>query len=131
MNNSSTISPVRQDRDNPSRLRPESVVLIVAVVCSAGLVWGIVDANWVLVATEIPAVLALIAVAALGRARSSGREHAIVASGIGVACAVELWIATVVFDARGMQLAVIVAVSTAVTAAAGAVYWLYRRSFSP
>jgi len=48
-------------------------------------------------------------------------------SGIGLLCAVELWLATVVFDVQGLKLAVIVAASTGTTGALVVGYWLFRR----
>lgn len=109
---------------------PSTIVLIVAASCLLGLLWGVFDSNWVLVATELPAVVALVGVWAFARANESGHRVALIASAIGALCAVELWIATAVLDARGMQLAVLVASSTGLTVAvlAGWAIWAHHRS---
>ncbi|MGH1489980.1 MAG: hypothetical protein ACRBK7_11420 [Acidimicrobiales bacterium] len=94
-----------------------TVVLFVAAACLLGLVWGAVDGDWVLVAVEGPAVLALVGVWLFTRANRAGHRVATIAAAIGALCAVELWIATAVFDARGTTLAVIAAASTGATVA--------------
>lgn len=113
-----TQAPPSSQEDRLAGFRPSTIALIVAATCFAGLVWGAAERNWVLVATETPAVLALLGVWAMARARRSGRRVAIVASTIGALCSVELWIAMTVLDARGTTLAIIVAASTGLTVAA-------------
>ena len=111
-----------RDRQTIAGFEPSTIVLVVAVTCLLGLVWGVIDDNWVLVATETPAFLALIGVWLFARANRSGRRVAAIASAIGSLCAVELWVATAVFDARGMTLAVIVAVSSGMAVTAGGIW---------
>ena len=106
-------------------LAPSTLVLIVAFTCFLGLVWGVIDGNWVLVATEAPSVLALIGVWAFARAHRSRRRIAMIGSAIGALCMAELWIATAVFEARGMTLAVIVAASTGLTVALGGIWLIW------
>ena len=103
---------------------PSTIVLFVGATCLAGLIWGAVDSNWVLVATEAPAVVALGFVWLFARANESGNRVAIIAAAIGALCTVELWIATAVLYARGTTLAIIVAVSTGLTVAIGGLWAL-------
>ncbi len=112
---------------------PSTIVLVVAFTCFLGLIWGIVDEDWVLVATEVPAVLALIGVWAFSRARKSGRQVALVGSAIGSLCAVELWIATAVFGATGTSLAVVVAASTGITVGVVGIWaiWSHQKRQEP
>lgn len=111
---------------------PSTIVLFVAATCLLGLVWGVYDSNWVLVATEFPAVLALVGVWAFARANESGNRVALIASALGALCAVEVWIATAVLEARGLELAILVAFSTGLTVAvlAGWGLWRHHRSTS-
>ncbi len=106
-------------------IAPATVVLVVGATCLVGLVWGVVDNNWVLVATEAPATLALFGVWLYTRAHQAGNRVAIIASAIGSLCAVELWIATAVLDVRGAMLAAIVAASTGATVAVGGIWAIW------
>lgn len=118
-------SAADSDRQTIGGFAPSTIVLVVAFTCFLGLIWGVIDDNWVLVATETPSVLALLGVWAFARAHQSGRRVAIIAAAIGALCAVELWIATVVFDARGMALAIIVAASSGITVALGGIWAIW------
>lgn len=114
-----------KERQGTAGFGPSTVILVVAATCLLGLIWGAIDSNWVLVATETPVVLALLAVWTFARANRSGNQATVIASAIGALCAVELWIATAVLHASGSTLAVIVAGSTAATFAAGGVWALW------
>ena len=113
------------NRQTVGGFAPSTIVFWVAITCLLGLVWGVIDENWVLVATEIPAVLALLAVWLFARARQSGRRVAIIGSAIGSLCAIELWIATALFGARGSSLAIVVAASTGITVGIGGLWAIW------
>ncbi len=117
---------VEKKSDGILGLRPTHLVLFVGFTCSLGLVWGTLSSNWVLVATEAPAVLALLAIWLHLRVRSGGSGLAKAAAGIGLLCSIELWVATQVFHASGLALAVTTALSTGVLGV-GAVLYRFRR----
>lgn len=85
---------------------------------------GLYTGNWLLAAAEAPSVVGLLLVAFLARTATSGSALVKAASVVGLLCIAELAVATIVFDAHGTQLAVIVILSTGLTAAAGVAYWL-------
>ncbi len=114
------------DRHTIGGFAPSTIILIVAFTCFLGLLWGVVDDNWVLVATEAPSVLALLGLWAFARAHKSGRRVAVIGSAIGAFCAIELWIATAVLDARGMTLALLVAASSGITVAVVGLWAVWR-----
>lgn len=108
-------------------MSPGVVLLVVAATCALGILWGAVDRNWVLVATEVPSVAALLIVWFLTRHRKARSEAMKAAGAIGLLCAVELLMITVVFDTRGLQLAVAVAGSTAAVGGIAVTVWLLRQ----
>ena len=108
--NSDRLSRHSKEAERPGSraFSASSVVLLVAATCFLGVIWGAVDGNWVLVAAEVPAVLALGLVWIMTRNRDTKSEAAKAASVIGLLCVVELWLATSVFDLRGVELAALV-----------------------
>ncbi len=117
------VSPVsNSDGQTIGGFAPSTIVFFVAFTCLLGAIWGFIDGNWVLVATEIPAVLSLVGIGLFARVRRSGRRVAMIGSAVGVLCVVELWIATAVFGARGTSLVLVVAVSSGLTVGIGGLW---------
>lgn len=129
LTSSNNHSTEASERQTIAGFATSTIVLFVAATCLLGLLWGAVDGDWVLVAVEAPAVLALLGVWLFVRAKQAGRRVAMIAAAIGALCSIELWIATAVFDASGVTLAVIAAASTGATVAIGGLLavWVNQR----
>ncbi|MGI9659872.1 MAG: hypothetical protein ACR2OD_13255 [Gaiellaceae bacterium] len=106
------------------RLSPTRLILLIAAACLGIGLWGAFTGNWVLAASEAPSVVGLLIVAALARTLSTGSALTKATAVVGLICLVEIAIAVLIVDARGLQLALIVVVTTGLTIVAGVVYWL-------
>lgn len=106
------------------RLSPIRLILLIAAACLGIGLWGAATGNWVLAASAAPSVVGLVIVAALARTLTSGSTLAKAAAIVGLVCLIEIAIAVVIVEARGLQLALTVVITTGLTVVLGVAYWL-------